>query len=214
MFPLSRPLALIGAITAAATMLAAPGAHAATGNSVTASISVAPPLVRSVTISPSNTTFSTCQADDGAPVTTTLTLPNGGCTTPTGANGSTPITITNGQAAGHIDASASDATPSDNATPWTLCGGDGPGCTGNSLAPGVDQYQLAARPSYQLADEAPLTGTPACDNAYDENDTSPASGCVAAAGQVGTEYLALQGPSATTDQSDTFSTTVTWTAVP
>jgi hypothetical protein len=136
---------------------------------------------------------------------TPLTFPNGSCT-------SSSITITNGAVPANIEVNGADAVPSDGGTSWTLCssGGPAPACT-LPTAQGQDQFseQTLGKFMGPILANATVNTPPQCDTAFD----SSAQGCTASAGQVGNERIQLVGPSASTDPSLTFSTSVTWTAV-
>jgi hypothetical protein len=134
-----------------------------------------------------------------------LAFPNGTCST----NG--VVTITNGTQVGHIDVQGADAIPSDSGTHWTLCGGTGASCTGTGGAkPGQDQFEQGTTNATATPTPVPMTTSPACDIEFD----GTAGDCVAGSGQSQSEDLFLVGPSASTDTSASFTTTVTWTAVP
>jgi hypothetical protein len=159
--------------------------------------------VRSVTVTPNS--IAMC------PSVEPLTFPNGICYGP-------PVTITNGPAAGHIDVNGADAVPSDDSgSRWSLCTICGT-CTGvqpppDCSVPGQDQYEENSElfvagefhPGPQLTDAAQ------CDSAFDE---PAAFACTASPAQVATEPMAISGPTSSTDPSPTFTTSVTWTAVP
>jgi hypothetical protein len=178
-------------------------AAAATG-STTATIPIA---VISITVSPGNVTFANCIEGNSLPGA--LGFPNGHCSTPT-------ITITNTGAASHVFIQGTDATPLDGGTKWALCNPipsdnlGGPACTGAptgfaAFKPGADQFDMQ-----NLANQGvgPLIlTTPLCDNAL------PFTPCGAAlANTAYMESVAMQGPTSSTDQSNSFSTTITWTA--
>jgi hypothetical protein len=181
---------LIGLAAAAVAAVPVGSALAASSGSVAETITVA---VRSVTVSPT----SVAMCSSSAP----LTFPNGTCR----ASG---ITITNGSASGHIDVQGANAVPSDNGTNWTPCGSSaGTSCTGTN-GPGQDQYATIVNsigPSGTI-----LSNSPECDYGFDGST----SGCTAASGQSATENINVTGPSASTDSSPTFTSSVTWTAVP
>jgi YVTN family beta-propeller protein len=158
--------------------------------------------VRSVTVSPSSNVFDSCATPAGATTGTALTFPNGACST-TGAN---RVSVTNGAAPGHVAVAGSAATPVDGGTPWTLCGGAGAPVCGNGVDPGPDQYlERGVNGTAAIV----LTSQPQCDTAFSGSGT-----CAAGAGQSALETLQLEGPSASTDNSGTFTTVWTWTAVP
>jgi hypothetical protein len=178
-----------------------------TGGS-TATINVAP-AIRSISVSPSTTTFDTCHSTLNA----SLTFPNDACYT-TGAD---DVTITNGALAGHVDVNGADAVPHDSGQHWTLCGGSGPSCTGAAPGggggclgqcitnePGIDQF-------VEWGGAGPYT--PFLTNSPQGDTVFGALGS-AAVGQSATEGLEFIGPSSSTDLSSTFTTAWTWTAVP
>src|SRR5438270_10217133 len=122
---------IVAALAGCAVTVARP-ALADTSGAVTGSVNVAPPPVRSLTVTPTVVTLDTCVTGDNTPAGSALTLPNGICTSPNGSANTTPITITNGKAPSHITVSATAATPADHGTPWTLRG-SGRICTNASL---------------------------------------------------------------------------------
>jgi hypothetical protein len=188
--------ATTGAIVCVASALAAPTPNA----TVQQTIYVA---VRSVTVSPNS--VSMCSAD--AP----LTFPNGDCYLPLGSG----ITITNGGVGGHIDVQGASAQPADGGQDWTLCGGVVP-CTGNG-SPGVDQFTEFGQGTKPFigGGDVTFTTSPQCDMAFDNSPYGVGSpGCMTTPGQEAVEYTDLVGPSSSTDQSQSFTTSVTWMAVP
>lgn len=173
--------------------------------------------IRSLTLSTANLGIDHCNLKDSPTRTgTTLTLPNGTCIT-------TTYDITNGPAVSHIFVSSGDnAMPTDGGKPWSFCTGNA--CTGpNSVArggpdPGADQWYAAttARSTYG----ADLGSTPKCDRAF--NPTTPGGGgqpagdCLANPGDL-TAFpvqIYLMGPATSTDNSGTFTITVTYWAAP
>jgi hypothetical protein len=186
-----RRLALAGLAALAVAAVPVGSALAATSGSVSETITVA---VRSVTVSPSSASLCSSASP--------LTFPNGRCQT-------SNITITNGSAAGHIDVNGADAIPADSGTHWTLCAGTvAPTCSGGGNA-GQDQYRENTFNNSNTSIRPDLTNTPQCDTSF-----APGSACAAAAGQSTKEFIAMTGPSASTDTSSTFTSSVTWTAVP
>ncbi len=194
----ARGVAVLLSSLALAAVTALP---ANAGNSITATINI---LVRSVTVSPSSIAYVNCTTHAGGSTGTGLAFPNGQCTTM-----GTTITITNGPADGHIDVQGADAIPADNGAHWTLCSDAATACSGGSNTPGADQFQeLTAGNGATI-----LTTSPQCDDAFDALPSPP--GCTATAGQTSTgEWLSLTGPSTSSDSSTSFTTVVTWTAVP
>lgn len=163
-----------------------PAAASGTG-AVTATINVGSQVL-SLTVSPSAISFCT----PGSP----LTFPNGTCLA------SSPIAVTYGSTSGHIDVNGADAVPQDNGTHWTLCGGGGAACTKSTNTPGLDQYELGTSSTFIL------TNTPQCDTAFNATclPVSP--------GQTVNETYLLEGPASSTSSASTFTTTMTWTALP
>lgn len=203
-----RALRLFAAVVAAlvaAAAIPAGLAFADSSGSVTETIHTG---LLSVTLSTSSVDL--CSASDP------LGFPNGACNSPN-------ITITNGTAPADIEVSGSPAAPADAGNPgagpdWTLCGVvAGGGCNGpvdpygsGASYPGQDQYsELPFGQNYD-ATGVVLTNSPQCDTAF---EVGPTGGCAATPGQAQTEFIGMTGPSASTDPSSTFTTTVSWTAV-
>jgi hypothetical protein len=177
-------------------------ASAATSGGLTATIPIAPPPVKSVTVSATSETFGSCTGTS----TTALSFPNGHCNTPS-------VTVSNdGPTAEQIYVQGSDAVPADGGTHWTLCsvqGSAAPPCPGGtSGAPGVNQFFGATG---SVTSATPLALSAQCDVGF---QPSQGGTCNASPGQVGAaESLLMEGPSQTSDTSPTFTTTITWTAV-
>jgi plastocyanin len=113
----------------------------------------------------------------------TLGFPNGVCQTPS-------VTVTNnGTVPETLDVQGANATPSDSGTAWTLIAPGG-------SQPGQDQFELRNPTGF-------ITPTPAADGV---------AGTLQPNGNV-SESVSLIGPSASTDTSSSFSTTLTWTAL-
>src|SRR5947209_15634837 len=164
-------LTRISVVTATAlTALAIAAFPAATAKadgpsgSVSATVTVAPPAIRSLTVSPSAISFGSCEDAAGAPSPAGLAIPHGTCRTPDGTGADAPITITNGDVASQIDVSGGDALPADNGQHWTLCG-TGASCSAFG-APGADQFSLDLRAVGNTAVQPRLGTTPACDNVF------------------------------------------------
>lgn len=193
---LLAPAGALLAVTAVLLFSMAEPAQADTSGSSTATVNVA---TRSVTVSPSTLTLDYCFDSAQNSTGTYLAYPNGDCST------SAKVTVSNGNAPGHIDVNGADAIPSDNGTHWTLCGGSGTGC-GNAGFPGQDQF---GEQGHSPAGNSPfLTTTPQC-------DTSFSASCTASSGQSNSSItLELIGPMASSDGSTSFSTVWTWTAAP
>ena len=104
--------------------------------------------------------------------------------------------------------------PSDSGTPWNLCSGPGsPSPCGGGANPGPDQFEewaISLSPQGVEGSRGPiLTTSPQCDIAFNNG-----TGCAAAPVQSITERLTVTGPTTSTDNSGTFTTVWTWTAVP
>jgi hypothetical protein len=183
------------------------------------------PTIRSVTVSPGSVNFGDCTGGSGYTDSTqgAMGYPNGGCSVGApGVNASYPITVTYTGIPGDVYVSGSDAVPSDSGTNWTLCSPQGsPGtvtggattCSGgeNGLLPGVDQY-MVMNFAPQVSSATVLTTTPECDMEFDSG-----GGCAATPAefknQVQREGLLLTGPKTWDDHSESWTITVTWTAV-
>ena len=204
---LGRRLA-IAAIAAVATLapFSAGPALANVGGSVSEMIYVAP-QTRSVTVSPAS--IDMCSS------VSPLTFPNGSC-------GSPGITVTNGPVGGEIDVQSAPAVPSEVASdpgtspPTGRCVGPlrlrarAPAIrVSTRRTPGQDQYEEwtdteGTRGPY-------FTSSAQCDTAF---GFYPNTTCIASPEQSVVEFVAMTGPSASTDTSSTFTSSVTWTAVP
>jgi len=204
----------LGAAVVVVALLAAPvlavPAGADTNASSTGSVSV---LVRSVTVSPSTFTYQDCKYHDNKPTGTVagLVIPDGFCTT-----AGNVLNVTNGPVASHLEAASTGFTPSDGGTPWSLCTpvarADLPACTGPLFGtghqlptPGTDQAQVELSSAIS-PNGIDLSSTPQC---YGRGAT-----CMETPGRVDQETAILVGPNSSTDQSPTFSNTLTWTVVP
>lgn len=158
----------------------------------------------SITVSPSTATLTGCSRGNSTP--TQLGFPNGQC------EGGAFITITNTGAGSHISVEATNAIPADNGTPWSLCtfGGATP-CSGPTItgvvAPGTDQFAMTV----QSASVPPLEGPQSLSTTL-LPDGHFGSGGAAAAGAMQKENTLLYGPQSSTDQSASFSTSITWVA--
>lgn len=215
------------AVVAAAVVLASTGlapAAFASSSSGTANFSLGVvPQIRSVTVTPSITSFSSCSG--GNSTSTALGFPNGSCYAGTlpGINGSTfvsAVTIQNTGVGGTIDISGQNAVPNptDGNAGWSLCTANVTGptlCSTNSGAsPGPDQYALFGAAQNERAGIPNVLNTPACDLLFDVTTNGAPGGCTASSGQSGAEALQLFGPASSTDQSPSWTVSVTWTAAP
>lgn len=192
----NRRLAATTALIASAALAVLPiePARAAQSATATATINV---LIRSVTLSTSNLTYGGCTG--GSSTGSSLGFPNGICTTGT-------VVVTNGSAPATISVTAANAVPSDGGKAWAPCGGSGtPRCAVGLRSPGTDQYlEELGNGSGTVV----LGTSPFCDP-----DFSSHGPCRAAnPGQAANEVLQLVGPQSSTDNSATFTTSITWTA--
>jgi hypothetical protein len=193
-----------------ALALAVPATAATTGSNV-GTLTLTPPAVRSVTVTPATSTFANCTGPNAAQ----LAFPNGFCSVGVAGNSGAAggVTVTNGTAAGHIDVNGANAVPSDSGTPWTLL--DSPSAYAPSLTtPAADQYDELTQVLFSGHGvvNSVVSTTPTCDLAFDGTTSTP-GGCTAAAGASTTESLVIEGPSTSTDAGP-FAITTTWTAVP
>ncbi len=208
-------LAACGSLNAPESGPSAPGAGHAVG--IAMSLRTVP-TIRSITVSPRKSKFSSCAG--GLAVNNTqstpdaLGFPNGICYA--GTPGSVfPITITNTGIAAAIYVSGSNAIPSDDGTSWALCNlGANPvvGCSGlHGKTPGTNQYAVQNfAPNGQL-NTAGLTATPACDAQFGGRGEGH---CWAVNGLSQTEGLRLIGPWSSDDSSTKWTVTITWIPVP
>lgn len=175
------------------------------------------PTIRSVTVSPARATFGDCSRGSAAANTlstrTKLGYPNGICWFGSLTATSYPILITNTGIASYVYVEGSQASPADGGDSWSLCNvGSQPAvtCKGKDGAmPGVDQYLLRNFGPDGLPNRAGLTGNPVCDHEF-----STQGGCWASQGQFQNEGVELIGPSASTDNSTSWTVTITWMPVP
>src|SRR5207244_526564 len=96
-----------------------------------------------------------------------------------------------------------DAVPPAGGRHWTLCGGSGTACS-NAGQPAKDQYTLRTTNSTNGAPSVILTNGAQCDIAF-----SPTA-CRGVANASTTEYLQVTGPTDSTDNSGSLTTTITW----
>jgi hypothetical protein len=221
--PVNRNWLFLIPAAAAAVVLAGCGSSTAppSGAGKAASINLSlntVPVIRSVTVSPVKGTFSNCSGGNaGANTASTsarLGYPNGRCWYgKPEPRGSFPITITNTGIASQIDVYGSSANPADDGDQWSLCNvGSSPAvtCTGASKRePGSDQYLVVNFSPDDNPNADGVTGNPLCDHQFGESGS-----CRAIQGSFQTEGLELIGPSSTTDNSTSWTVTVTWMPVP
>jgi hypothetical protein len=198
-------LLLVAGVAALGYIAASP---AYGGNGVGVTVNVVPGVVKSVNVTPGTANYINCV--NGTSNGTQLGFPNGECQ----GNGS--ITITNGTAPATILVAGANMVPSDNGNQWSLCT-SGVNCS-QQVLPGPDEYYetTSTQAGYNVtnggANKGPgifdaLTNTPTCDTVF-----NGASGCSVGAGKTSTEFLAMTGPSSSSDPSSLFNTSVTYTA--
>jgi len=170
--------------------------------------------VRSISVTPSSATYGDCSGGSAD----ALNFPNGECRAPSSQVVPASITVANGPVSGHVNVTGASffGLDMDTNSQWQLCNtidnglGGNPGCTGASGVPGQNQAHESAVHAANTLSQIALGTAAQCDNAFVGDN----SGCTASANQSEQEYLSLVGPSSTTNPTSTFSTTVTWTAVP
>jgi hypothetical protein len=191
-------LALVGL----SQILAVPMAFGQTyysGPAVSATIPVA---VRSLTVSPTSVTFGTCLV--GTLSSTGLAFPNGLCTAPTAASDTVSnINVSNTGAPASVLVEVTNVVT--GGVNWSPV----------SSTPGQDQFEMD-----NGAATTPFALTPVCDGYFTANMASGTNSAVSgstcpvevSSSASSLETLRLTGPSATTTQGTSFSTTVTWLA--
>jgi len=169
---------------------------------VTASLTVGAPLLRSVTVTPASFTYQTCVTAAGRSTGASLANPNGRCQ-------SRSLVVTVGDVASVVRVTTSVLSPAGGSTPWIPCSATAaPLCT-NAGTPGQDQVLIQVTRATQpatLASPSLLTA-PSCDALL-----SPAC-AMAPARSSAAERITLTGPSLSTDSAKTWTHTLTWTAV-
>ena len=193
-----RSTVAAAALLAAGLVPYAPHASADTSASTTLTVTANP--VRSVTVDTTSLALNTCQwSEPGSGVgigTNTLYFPNGRCTSTTG------VTITNGGAASHLQVAATNATPTDHGTPWTLC---------SCITPGTDQYRLSTGLGSDVI-ASNITPIPSCDATFAPLNNGNCQLAPPLAHK--TEFVTLTGPTSSSDLSTRWTFTITWTAAP
>ena len=196
---------------------AAPPAGAGRAASINMSLNTVP-VVRSVTVSPAKGTFGDCSGgsagDNTASTRGKLGYPNGRCWYgKPEPDGSFPITITNTGIASQIDVSGQSAAPSDHGDQWSLCNTGHSAVTGCSgaehKAPGADQYKLENFSPDNGVHSAGISDTWLCDRQFGQGGR-----CAAQQGTFQTEGFEFIGPATTTDNSTSWTVTITWMPVP
>ncbi len=209
--------ALLTVITGCGTTTTPPGA----GQAATINLSLnTVPIVRSVTISATQTTFNNCRYGDPHQNTGSqpglLGYPNGVCWIGVlNPFGSFPIKITNMGIASDMEISGASAIPvkpggTDNQ--WSLCNYGSHravACTGPHGRPGTDQYVVENFGPSGRVNVTGLTGTPVCDHEF-----ASSGSCLALEGAFQKEGIELTGPWMSTDTSTKWTVPITWTPVP
>ena len=188
---------------------------------ITGHAAMSPDGVRTIQVDADWSSYDRCS--DGSSSPDTLGFPNGEC------QDTLPVHVTNVGAASDIFVEATSMLPGDASTsPWQLCAMDtdlpsspvacdGPTATDGEFAgrqlPGADQFHqdIGAQDQSGTTQWAPVSSLPGCDATFSLlND----QGCWAYPGQETDQYLRVMGPSSTTDESTSWSNTITWVAMP
>lgn len=174
----------------------APTAHAQDpSDSATGTVQISAEI-RSVTVEPEAFEFPWCwSATDRE--TEGLTFPNGRCQ-------STPLVVTNGDAPAHVFVHASPFEGSEGGPTWAIVSA--------SSLPGEDEATIEL--FTQGEDGGSASDVNGCDANWTPTNTEPGERCAAEPGQSLEEFVHVTGPSASTNASPSFSTTITWTAMP
>ena len=203
---------IVGA--AALAMTGVPAVQAAADTSGSSALTINT-VTLSITVAPATGAFGFCL--NGNSTATQLGFPNGECYAPVDANNQVQrITITNTGGSGHVRVQGSNAVPNAGSGSWTLCspvGGALPACGGGPGLAGRDQFLLATvHPDASFGNSGTtgvyLTSELVCDSGI--NGATATDPCALASAASAQEFLILGGPSATTNPSATFTTTVTW----
>jgi len=175
--------------------------------------------VREVQVDLDWSNYDTCSGGSSSPHA--LGFPNGEC------RQSVPVQVTNSGEDSNIFVETSPMVPSDASSSWQPCAMpgdvpsgpvlcDGPTATDGDFAgqplPGADQFHqdVGYDDGSGTIQWAPVSSLPGCDRVFD----LAGQGCQASPGQETAQYLRIVGPSSTTDESTTWSNTVTWVAMP
>jgi hypothetical protein len=199
---------------AAAVLVAGAPATTAAGATTTTSAqytATVPFAVSSITVSPQTGSFRNCTGGSGG-TSTTLALPNGTCV----AN----VTVTEGGGSAYIYADSGNATAADGGDGWDLCVPESkvatPTCSnssnasapGGGLLPGTDQFALR---DFFSGGTGWLGSTSACLPIGGQQGTTS---CSSLSGSSAAVPVTIYGPSESTDDSSSFSLTITFTVVP
>ena len=132
-----------------------------------------------------------------------LQFPNDQCVVGT-------FTITNGPAADHISLAVSKFTPLDAGVGWSACGPSVRPCRGPTsngfTRPGANQFAWQSNWGQYFGSHA------SCDHHSSPLDLTTCP--VTAPGEVESDQYTMWGPSSSSDQSPSFSITLSWTALP
>lgn len=201
-------------LTGLGTLVLAPGVAgastalaAASNGPVSATINVAPPAVKSVTVNISSFVYTSCSGGSSTP--NALGFPSGICSSP-------GYQVTNGATPAQIEIQGADATAAGGAN-WTLCSqgrtpaGSAPAPVCPAGNPGQNQYEehvvAVGGPNTNTIE---LSNTAQCDSTFAPNG----SACAAApANTFSSEASIISGPQSSTNTASSFSTTITYTAV-
>jgi hypothetical protein len=183
---------------------------AGNGQSVAISVKVVP-TIRSVTVTPSTGTFTSCSGGDTgadtASTSTELGYPNGQCWDgKPGAGNALPFTITYRGPPGKVYVMASNALPNSGGGQWSLCTHTSP-CAGSGGLPGANQFVL------ENFGNGSSTSTRLTDNLQCDQEFGP-GGCSATQGRSQQEGFELVGPQSSDNTAQVWTVTITWGAAP
>jgi hypothetical protein len=179
--------------------------------------------VKSITLSFSSMSYGTCSG--GTSTGTALGFPNGVCSTP-------QLDLTTGTAPSNVSIMGANAVPSDSGTNWVLCWPfpgaptSTPTCAGSTdtstgyARPGADSYAECSMPITESTgcdntgpafggQEGVFSYQPVCDQAF--NNLGTPISCINVPAQTTShEFISITGPSSSSDASNSFTATVTW----
>jgi hypothetical protein len=205
---------LLTVVAGCGTAAAEPQQAAGQAGTISVSLTTVP-TIRAVTISPGRASFTHCGGGDGGANTRStfgkLGFPNGTCWVGSNSSGSYPITVTNKGIGSDIEISGSTAVPLGGGDSWNLCNARGTGaveCTSRHSKPGPDQYQVLNFSVWGTV-RGGISSIPRCDRVF-----GPSGNCWAVHGMAVTEGLELIGPQWSSNISQSWTVTITWTPVP
>ncbi len=191
-------LLLLAAAAAIAPIVAVPAANAADSGSNTSTVEITPALVRSITVSPGNSSFGRCIDTATLQSLTTLNVPGGSCRLGTPA-AEDYVTVTNGPVPARVLVNGAEARPATGTgAGWVL------GQSRDTDQFTEESYNRAASPGGVF-----VLPNPGCDVAFNN-----ALDCQADANATSDEGLEVSAPTSSTATASTFTITTTWTAAP